>query len=240
MTDPTCTRPGTVALDDLIAYLDDSASPTVREHVRTCAFCAAEARAYARAQGRLQKALHRFQCPSPQLLGEYQLDFVSPDERQQIAAHILDCPRCTDELRTLRVFLSGDVIDQPSPRAGLIQRVVAALAPPTASPALAGLRGSTDDVAQIYRAGDLTITIAWQSSSRLGHATLVGLLMNEAEDGAISDCTIRIISEHGATLVERTDAVGNFLFDELPRASYRLEVDLADQIVEIQDLGWGR
>ena len=42
--------------------------------------------------------------------------WVAPEERTVIARHVLDCLRCTAELRSLRAFLSGDELLEVAPQ----------------------------------------------------------------------------------------------------------------------------
>src|SRR5512141_3070774 len=101
-----CSSPEAVTPEDIVAYVDGDAPPRVVEHIRSCPSCRAEARQYAQVQGRLHQALHRFDCPTPLALGEYNLGLVSAEDRTHIAAHVLECPACADELRALRAFLA--------------------------------------------------------------------------------------------------------------------------------------
>ncbi|HEX2034509.1 MAG TPA: hypothetical protein VHS99_10020, partial [Chloroflexota bacterium] len=140
-----CTEPGAVTPEAMLAFVDGVASAEVVEHLRQCPECASEASALARLVGRLKGSLGRFNCPSPQLLGEYELGFVTPEARTEIARHVVDCPRCNDELHTLRSFLAGDPTADlaHAPREGLVarvRRVVATLFVPPVGTAGAALR----------------------------------------------------------------------------------------------------
>src|SRR5579863_1973761 len=97
-----------------MAYLDHRARPVVVAHVAACPACAAQARGYAGLDRQLRRRLGRVDCPPPQTLGEYQLDFLAPAERQAVAAHLVECPRCADELRVLRAYLA-DELPAPAP-----------------------------------------------------------------------------------------------------------------------------
>ena len=104
----TCIRPGAVSQEDLIAYVDGEASPGVVAHVQSCAACATQVRSYARAQQWLQHALCRFNCPPSHALGEYGLGLLVGEDRSRIAAHVLACPHCDEELQILLTLLASE------------------------------------------------------------------------------------------------------------------------------------
>jgi anti-sigma factor RsiW len=233
---------------DLVAYAEGDAPERIVEHVRRCPSCAAEAERYAHADRRLRGTFYRLGCPSPQTIGEYHLNLLSPTERQDVAAHLLECPRCADELRTLREFFRGDLVDEAalSPSlASRVRRIVATLVPASPGPARVALRGAADQSMRTYRAGDLTITVAWRPGSQPGRATLVGLLLPDG-DGSVEDREARLIAgtapgaerREGTARVERTDELGNFLFDDVRPGTYRLEIDLPAATVVVEDLVW--
>src|SRR5581483_857715 len=123
-----------------------------------CAACAAEATRYAETQARLRRTLGRFDCPSPHEIGEYELGMLGEAERVRIAGHLRDCPRCADELRTLRGFLATEITLPVGPVERL-RRLVATLVAPAPQPALGGLRGSGAEAISTYRAGAITVTL---------------------------------------------------------------------------------
>ena len=111
MTDGECISPGAVAPNDWIAYLHENATPSVAAHIRACPYCLAKVQSLAELQRSLQSILRRFDCPSPQQIGEYALGVSAPEQRDQLAAHLVDCPRCTAELVSMRAFFA----DNPLP-----------------------------------------------------------------------------------------------------------------------------
>ena len=54
----------------------------------------------------LQSRLYRWDCPSPDALGDYHLNFVQPNEREVIEAHLRHCLLCRQEVETLAAFLN--------------------------------------------------------------------------------------------------------------------------------------
>lgn len=233
----TCDSPGAVTADELVAYADGEAPARVAEHVRTCAACAEEANRYRRAQRRLRGALDRFECPTSQTLGEYELGLLSSEERQTVAAHVLECPLCSDELRLLRQLLAEDVASAaPAPRelVSELRRVVATLVRPPAQPAYA-LRGLGNEELQTYQAGDVTIAIGSGPAARRGRASLTGLVWREGAGAEeLTNREARLSAEDGTAYSSPVDDLGNFVFEDIRPGPYRLEVWLADRIVVVE------
>ena len=245
-------HPGAVSPEDLIAYLDGEASPDVVAHVRDCPPCSATAAGYARDLRRLQGRLFRFACPPSHRLGEYELGVVSPEERTAIAAHVVECPRCTAELRTLRDFLAGDLVAglaDPAPGpVERLRRVVASVMAPRPGAGYAGLRGTAaaDAGTRTYQAGDVSISLSTAPAARRGWLSLSGLLWREDAEGEVAGGTVALLGAGDETPAARAgqtteiDELGNFTFDEVEPGAYRLEVTLGDQVVVIDDLQIGR
>src|SRR5436309_1821070 len=175
-------HPGAVSPEEMLAYIDGEAPPRVVEHLRSCPDCMAAARGYARVQRRLQRSLQRFDCPSPQRLGDYELDILAPEERTAVAGHVVECPRCTDELRTLRDFLALEIAAPPIGPLERARRLIAALVVPAPGAAHARLRGAADTATQTYRAGDVTISVHTGPGARRGRGSIEGLAWRESGD----------------------------------------------------------
>lgn len=220
-----------VTAEELIAYADGEATPAVRDRVAATPALQAEAAAYDQTQQRLRGRLYRFDCPPPHTIGEYALALLPVVERTRIAAHLTQCPRCTDELRVLRTFLATEPL--PAPRiTERVRRLIAALIPTAAAPAVQ-LRGGVDPDARTYRAGDVMLTLD-DGVGRGGRTDLAGLLWRDAGDvelptGAIVSLLAADSTAHTATV----DALGNFVFEGIPFGEYRLEVPLGDDTVII-------
>lgn len=54
----------------------------------------------------LQSRLYRWDCPSPDTLGNYHLNIVQLNEREMIEVHLTHCLLCRQELEVLTTFLS--------------------------------------------------------------------------------------------------------------------------------------
>lgn len=227
-----------------MAYADGDASAHVVEHVRRCPQCAEEARSLASAQRRLRHLLYRFDCPSPQLLGEYELDLLSPEARTQTAAHVRDCPRCAEELQALRSFMSLEPMTlepvRPLGVGARLRHVVATLLVPPSAAAYAGLRGTAEAGVRTYRAEGLTITLGPGPDARRGRASIMGLVVPEdAGVEAVSGGEARLVAPGGGAHATPIDELGNFAFEDLTPGPYRLELHLADQVFLVEDLPVG-
>ncbi len=253
-----CSSPEAVTPEEIVAYVDGDAPPRVVEHIRSCSSCAAEARRYARAQARLRQALHRFDCPTPQTLGEYNLGLVSAEDRVRIAAHVLECSACAEELRTLRAFLA----DEPPSTVGSgaaerLRRIVAALVTPRPGLAPVGLRGAVGAVGRTYEAEGISISISVTPGTRRGRYALVGLVLfgtgadysstrevvlaGPAAPSQPAQATPDQAIPARATPAQATpvDDFGNFAFDDLTPGIYQLELRLSDRSIVVEALRIG-
>ncbi len=102
----TCVSPPQPAEGDLLAYLDGEADDQVIAHLERCPHCRERARCLAHLQDRLMAQLYRFDCPSPEALGEYYLGVLSGDEAATVAWHLAECPRCAGEMAQLEGYLA--------------------------------------------------------------------------------------------------------------------------------------
>jgi len=231
----TCTQPGAITPEDIVAYADGEAPERVIAHMRGCRHCRAEAGRYASIGRRLGGALRRFDCPSPHELGELELGLLAPDQTLALARHVADCPRCVDELRTLRDFL----VTEPAVRPGVLERlrwVVAALVEPGPGLAVAALRGAADPNSRTYRAEGTTITVSVEPGSMRGRATLLGLIACETRAEPPAGLAVELIGPDGPLARAQSDDLGSFSFEDVGRGLYRLELRLDDQVLVAEGL----
>jgi anti-sigma factor RsiW len=232
-------HPGGVTSDDLIAFIDGEAPAEVVEHVRGCSTCGPLVGEYVETQSGLRARLRRFDCPPPHELGEYDLGLLGPEARTAVAAHVVDCPRCADELRQLRDFLQ---IGAPAPvdPVARVRRLVAALLAPPGRGAYAALRGADDATPATYAAGDVTITLEPVAGTRPGQAGLAGLAWREeAPPETLAGSIVVLVADDGTTRTTALDDLGNFAFDDIPPGTYHVEVALGDDTVAIEGLQIG-
>lgn len=82
----------------MLAAVDGDADEVTQEFLRTHPHAACEVEMMRQVQGYLRARLYRFFCPSSDLLMEYRLGFLEPDQRAAIAEHLATCPHCAREL----------------------------------------------------------------------------------------------------------------------------------------------
>jgi anti-sigma factor RsiW len=213
---------GHAAREAIVAYVDGTASREVASHIQGCPTCSADASALQTTQSRLRQALFRFDCPEPHRLGEYELGVVSPQERVEIARHVLECAYCADELQTLREFLRAEPPLRESLVSG-VRRVLATLLAPSPSFGLAGVRGADTELRQ-YQAEGARLSIGAGPEP----GSLIGLLV-PAQPGQA-----RLTSEDGQPHATEVDDLGNFEFEDVPAGSYQLEIELPDEIIVVE------
>ena len=103
-----CSFPPPLTDDQLTGALDGAADRAVDDHLAGCAYCAARLADARQADLILHASLHRFDCPTPEQLGNYELKLLGRADARAIARHLKECVRCTDELEELRVYLAAD------------------------------------------------------------------------------------------------------------------------------------
>jgi hypothetical protein len=108
---------------------------------------------------RLTELLHRWDCPTPDALGDYYLGLADAENQSVITLHLESCIRCRQELDTLKAFLdSKDTGIQP---ASIFAWSTMPL--PTVGEqhglGLAALRGETPEPMQIQLKDDLVLYV---------------------------------------------------------------------------------
>ncbi|MDQ2716833.1 MAG: hypothetical protein M3Z08_18155 [Chloroflexota bacterium] len=104
-----CRQPGAVREEELLAYLaGESVRPAVVQHIASCEHCAAQLAAYRRLELALTSTLYRWDCPSNEVLGEYQLGLLSSEIATAVKMHLGMCVLCAAEVAALTEFLAND------------------------------------------------------------------------------------------------------------------------------------
>lgn len=112
-----CSEPGAIRDEELFAYLGgEKVRPAVVQHLTGCAYCSSRLATYQQMDQTLSKNLYRWDCPSNQELGEYQLGLLERREAVTISRHLSQCPLCAAEVTALAQFLANDpMLAQPVP-----------------------------------------------------------------------------------------------------------------------------
>lgn len=114
-----CSFPPPLTDDQLTDALDGVADRAVDDHLAGCAYCSTRLAQARQAELVFHARLHRFDCPTPQQLGDYQLKLLGRADVGAIARHLKECVRCNNELEELLVYLGMDpAVDTPARQAG--------------------------------------------------------------------------------------------------------------------------
>jgi hypothetical protein len=235
-----CINPPALGDDQLLLYLDDNADPGIHDHISTCSYCRAQAAALANFQARLTAGLYRKACPSPQELGDYQLNLIAADRRLIVQQHLQECPHCTGELHVLGVNLSEQPSSTPDSPLKRIKILIARLSDGleeskrgiSPMPIFAGLRGESGGPER-YIAEDIEITIEVQLDPESpANRALLGLILGESKSPNTATLSI------GAEIVasEPVDSFGNFMFTNLHPGTYDLLIQGHDSEIHIPTL----
>ncbi|MGI8552910.1 MAG: zf-HC2 domain-containing protein [Dehalococcoidia bacterium] len=227
-----CLDPGAVTAEDLLAQARGEASEAVVEHLRRCAVCRDEARSYAVTGGLLNRMLYRRLCPATLTIGEYVSGLLPSAEMMRVAEHLVECPHCATESHGFRAFLAEP---DPLPRdAGLLGALRRLLAQPLgpSRPALAGLRGQSNEEVVVYTADGLHITVNVQRSNR--GSAVVGML--EQGGQSYTGATARLYAGDDLLETQNVDDLNYFLFADVPPGNYRIEVTVPSAVVVVDSL----
>lgn len=247
--------------EELIAFaLDDEVlSQEARHHLEQCEVCQQKIARYRQTNANLVARLYRTQCPSSTELSFYSVgagnreggEVLSPERRQQIASHVLDCPLCMAEVEETRRFMAQPIefpVSAFSPRA-LVRRIFAT---PVKPQQLLVVRGDERDSGwpRMYKAEavDLSLHLSRTSS---GEHMLLGILTssNPAEDvDALEGVTAELhkapfpAASNRTTpktlpfLQTRVDDMGNIVFKPISAGSYTMVINLPGREMIIDDL----
>jgi anti-sigma factor RsiW len=145
-----CSDPPPLTEDQITAALDGEAEPAIYDHLAQCEGCAARLAQAQQIERALKAGLQRWDCPTPQQLGDYHLGLVGQADAHAITRHLEHCARCSDEIEELRMFLIADASPRrpaarppARPRPLWPTELIARLLPRT--PALA-VRGATGPI----------------------------------------------------------------------------------------------
>jgi hypothetical protein len=252
MTMTKCIKPDEIREGDWVGYLHGEASEVVNEHIRHCAYCADQVEQLRMLDARLLNAFYRNACPTPEVLADYGLGRLSDVERLRVAAHVRNCPACSEELASVE---SWDASEPPTLLAQLREALALAwLAHPVAQ-GRAPLRGTgwqgrfeLEDVVVTLssRAGALT----GRMRRRAGSPAESGAEHSEAGTAAAGTVVTETAAGQGAQawLLGRTeradaeptssplDARGRFQFPALEPGEYDLLLRVGGRDIAVEGI----
>ena len=222
-------------------------SAEAQAHIEQCESCQQRLATFQQVNDSLTSKLYRSQCPSGTQLSFYCADLLPPDDRMHIAAHILDCPLCADEVAETRLFMT-EVEPMPvvtfSPRAAL-RRVVASLVRQQAQLVMRSGPLSETRWPRQYRAESIDLSLHLSRASN-GEYLLLGILtsVNDADsvdafEGSPADLySISDESDKVQTPIRTAavDDLGNLVFNAVPTGQFTLIIHLPECEVVIEDI----
>ena len=169
-------------------------------------------------------------------------------EKLTLETHLAGCRECTElkqEFEILMFQLREDASFEPpaemvawgvnlfqpvmKPAKGGVRKIIASLVFDTFDqPMLAGVRRAGTPPRQLlFRAGDVDVDVKIESMEANDRITLVGQVLSSATK--FFDNTPVKLESHGIVRYRtRTNVVGEFSFDEVPKDTYHLSVDLPE------------
>ncbi len=241
--------------EELLAYALDNEvlSQQALQHLEQCEVCQQKVARYRRTNANLVARLYRTQCPDTTELSFYSIGggALTPERRQQIGSHVLECPLCMTEVEETRRFMAEPVefpVPAFSPRA-LVRRIFAI--PVKRQPSFI-VRGEEQDTAwpRSYKAEavDLSLHLSRTSS---GEHMLLGILTSSAplEDvdalqGVLAELhkAPSTVGSNGANhrtppfLHTLVDDMGNIVFKPVPAGNYTMIIHLPGREMIIDGL----
>ena len=184
-------------------------------------------------------------------LMEYRDGQLTDDAKALVDKHLSQCSSCSElkqELQQFMVLVESDAAFEPpaevlqwgvslfqpilQPResiGGQVRKIVASLVFDTFDePALAGVRRVGAPPRQLlFRAGDVDVDVKIESVETNDRISLVGQVLSNSEK--FFDNTPVKLESHGMVRYKTlTNSVGEFVFDEVPKDTYHLSVDLPE------------
>jgi hypothetical protein len=170
-------------------------------------------------------------------------------DKPGVEQHLASCNDCDGlrlELETMISDLRKDSVNEPPAQVvengihlfqpvvqnsvgGKIRKIIATLVFDTFDqPAMAGIRRVGAPPRQLlFRAGDVDVDVKIESMEANDRITLVGQVLSN--DSKFFDNTPVKLESHGIVRYKtRTNLVGEFSFDEVPKDTYHLSVDLPE------------
>lgn len=193
-------------------------------------------------------------CPTSQTLIDYQRKKLPLRRMRQIEDHLANaCDRCREELEWLgkvSKVISSDDLRQPSPtslekaielfgsKTREIRRLVARLMLDSRrTPRYQGVRtGGTKSAYLVYRAEGVNVDLALRPGRGEGRMILGQVMPDEGDILDIQSVEVKLLEKERMVTFTRTNPLGEFVFDDIPRGTYGVKVDWGASELEIEDL----
>jgi hypothetical protein len=227
-----CINPGEIVEGDLVAYLHGDASRGVAKHIASCPFCTEQVEQLRVVDAQLLTSFYRQTCPEAEVLVDFALNRLSAPDKLRVAAHVRDCPHCSEEAASVRGW-----VDEEPP--SLLERLremlaLALVAQPIAlEAAYRGDKGwqgrfDVDDfvITLSTRAGTLTGMIRRRGAfAEADHSGEAWLLAEGLVDGDVPHCEV--------------DEQGHFQMADQGEGTYSLLLQIGEQNIALDKVHIG-
>jgi hypothetical protein len=260
-----CSNPGIIQDEELLAYLaGDPVRPLVQQHLAQCLRCSTRLAEYRELEHSLIQNFYRWDCPSNQILGEFELGLLNRQQTASVQEHLIRCVLCSEEVASLTAFLANDptlveraalqissqnnhgsskqavkrlVKDLREQSAEGARRIIAALAPQ--QPRFAYQRYTAASAwPRRYTAEDFSISL--QIERGLAHNNTVQVIGFVTRKGtpleSLQGVTVALTSPGGTTSTQVIDELGNFIFPAVQPATYTLELRFGETVIVVEQL----
>jgi hypothetical protein len=179
---------------------------------------------------------------------DYIEERVAESDRTRIDSHMMGCSDCAElkqELQDLMSRLGSDKAFEPPAELvrwgvqlfqpvlrsepGALPRFIASLIFDTfEQPMFAGVRRVGAPARQLlYRAGEVDVDVKIEAMEANDRITLVGQVLS-GDDKFFDNTPVKLESHGMVRYRTKTNVVGEFTFDEVPKDTYHLSVDLPE------------
>jgi hypothetical protein len=173
---------------------------------------------------------------------------VTDADKATIGDHLTNCNDCAElrqEFQSLMIRLEGDASFEPPaelvqwgvnlfqpilrPQTGGLPRFIASLVFDTFDqPIFAGMRRvGTPPRQLLFRAGDVDVDVKIEAMEANDRITLVGQVLS-SETKFFDNAPVKLESHGTVRYRTMTNVVGEFSFDEVPKDTYHLSVELPE------------
>jgi len=223
-----CSVPPPLSDEQIEELLDGSTDPTLIDHIANCVSCAVRLKQAKTFETHLKARLYRWDCPTSDILADYDMNLLSESEHKRIAKHVETCPHCQSEIRDLRNFLNDDSLPEIQTRAVMQPRKspmrsiakISKQAPATA------LRGKT--AGPIMAQTDSGIMLFLEIHSEATQTILVGQIVSEGEqnwEGAL----VKVFQVQQIQSIAKVGDMGDFRCKIADTSPIMLEISTENQ-----------
>jgi anti-sigma factor RsiW len=215
-----------------LAYLEGEADRQVRDHVARCPACADKVARLRETGQALLTLMYRADCPAPEVLGQYQLDLLSPAEQLQVAAHARACPHCTRELAELAAGDDG-LVQAIWQTLRNVTQVVETTLIVSPRPQPAGVRGGRT-ARCAFRGAGIDVLVGFRPTAQGdGPGTLLGSVV---QTDAAPDSQMWLFCEGQAPVSSPVDDLGTFVFEAVTPGEYDLVLETGERALLMREV----